>query len=209
MLVVGVDESGTGAFAGPFHVAAVAVDVVPFNSAIGRYLRDSKKLSDTKRRKACPLIREHARAYSVIEIPVWEINIGHRTAWRNGIARALQAVRTQLNGEPFNLIIDGLPDDGLIDLLRTNNPPPRFEEGADERFPPVMAAAILAKTARNDVMVGLASEFPEYGWEQNKGYGVPFHRKACEEHGVTKHHRRIKSLRRCKGYAPKGEWFEP
>lgn len=208
-LVVGVDESGTGAWAGPFHVAAVAVDVVPFNSAIGRYLKDSKKLSDVKRRKACPLIREHAVAHAVIEVPVWEINLGPKTAWRGAIAKALRGIRDQIGEKTeFNLLIDGPPDAELIKLVRIRNPVPRFEVEGDAKFPPIMAASILAKTARNDVMLGLSSEFPEYGWETNAGYGVPKHRAACKEFGVTQHHRRLKPLKRCKGYKPEGNWFD-
>lgn len=212
--VIGVDESGTGAFAGPFHVAAVAIDVLPFNKAIGRYLRDSKKLSDSKRRKAVPLIREHAAATSVIEVPVWEINLGPKTAWRIAISKALMEIKealgiTRETADEHTLLIDGMDDSGLLDLLRSGGwYHPRFEVEGDDKFPAIMAASILAKTARNDVMVGLSSEFPEYGWEQNKGYGVPAHREACFEHGVTKHHRRIKSLRKCKGYKPEGNWFD-
>lgn len=206
-LVVGVDESGTGAWAGPFHVGAVAVDPLPFNRAIGRYLRDSKKLNDAQRRKAAPLIREHAVAFAVVEVPVWEINLGLRTGWRIAISKALAEVRQQLGGQVFSLLIDGPEDDELIRLLSIANPPAHFEVEGDTRFPAVMAAAILAKTARNDAMVALSSEFPEYGWDQNAGYGVPYHRKACEQWGVTKHHRRIRQLKGCKEYRPTGEWF--
>ena len=208
-LVVGVDESGLGSWAGPFHVAAVAIDVVPFNREIGRYLKDSKALSDTKRRKAVPLIHEHAIAVAVVEVPVWEINLGPKTAWRGAISKALRSIREQLGeGAEYNLLIDGRPDGPLIKLLKIANPLPRFEVEGDTKFPAIMAASILAKTARNDVMVGLASEFPEYGWERNSGYGVPEHRQACREHGVTPHHRRLKPLKGCKGYKPKGEWFD-
>jgi len=212
--VIGVDESGTGAWAGPFHVGAVAVEVLPFNKAIGRYLRDSKKLSDTKRRKACPLIREHAAATSVIEVPVWEINLGPKTAWRIAISKALGEIKKSLGiereqADEHTLLIDGPDDDGLIKMLGSGGwYHPRFEVEGDDRFPAIMAASILAKTARNDAMVGLSSEFPEYGWERNAGYGTPEHKRACEEHGVTNHHRRIRRLRRYSGYVEKGNWFD-
>lgn len=212
--VIGVDESGLGAWAGPFHVGAVAAEVLPFNQAIGRYLRDSKKLSDSKRRAACPLIREHAVAVAVVEVPVWEIDLGPKTAWRIAISKALEQIKealgiTRETADEHSLLIDGPDDAGLIDLLRAGGwYHPRFEIEGDDKFPAIMAAAILAKTARNDAMIALSSEFPEYGWEQNAGYGVPLHRKACEEHGVTKHHRRIRNLRKCKGYKPEGNWFD-
>jgi ribonuclease HII len=212
--VIGVDESGTGAWAGPFHVGAVAVEVLPFNQAVGRYLRDSKKLSDAKRRAACPLIREHAAAVAVVEVPVWEIDLGPKTAWRIAISKALMQIKEALGitreaADEHSLLIDGPEDAGLIDLLRSGGwYHPRFEIEGDDKFPAIMAAAILAKTARNDCMVGLSSEFPEYGWDRNAGYGVPAHRAACEKYGVTKHHRRIRRLKRYKGYEPKGNWFD-
>lgn len=212
--VIGVDESGTGAWAGPFHVGAVAVEVLPFNKAIGRHLRDSKKLSDGRRRKACPLIREHAAAVSVIEVPVWEINLGPRTAWRIAISKALRGIKEALGiereqADEHTLLIDGPDDPDLITMLGSGGwYHPRFEVEGDDKFPAIMAASILAKTARNDCMVGLSSEFPEYGWERNAGYGTPEHKKACEEHGVTPHHRRIKRLKRYDGYKPKGDWFD-
>lgn len=212
--VIGCDESGTGAWAGSFHIAAVAVDVLPFNRAVGRHLKDSKALSDDKRRQAVPLITKNAIAHSVIEVPVWEIDLGHKTAWRLAISKALREIKQALNisredAHQHTLLIDGLDDYDLVSLLKTGGwRHPRFGEGLDERFPAVMAASILAKTARNDVMIGLSSEFPEYGWAQNKGYGVPRHREACWEFGVTKHHRRIKPLKKCKPYVPKEQWFE-
>lgn len=212
--VIGVDESGTGAWAGPFHVGAVAIEVVPFNSAIGRYLKDSKELSDDKRRKAVPLIQEHAVAHAVVEVPVWEIDLGPKTAWRGGISRALREIKEKLNiprelAQQHALLIDGPGDRALRDLLRAGGwLKPRFEVDGDAKFPAIMAAAILAKTARNDAMIALSSEFPEYGWERNAGYGTPEHKNACEMHGVTQHHRRIKRLKRYGGYKPKGNWFD-
>lgn len=212
--IIGVDESGTGSWSGPFHVGAVAVEVLPFNSAIGRYLRDSKKLSDIKRRKAVPLIHEHAAACAVVEVPVWEINLGPKTAWRIAISKALRKIKDTLGidreqAHEHTLLIDGLGDRDLQDILRSGGwTHPRFEVEGDDKFPAIMAASILAKTARNDVMVGLSSEFPEYGWERNSGYGTPEHRQACKEHGVTQHHRRIRGLERYKGYKPKGRWFD-
>lgn len=212
--VIGVDESGTGAWAGPFHVGAVAVEVLPFNQAVGRYLRDSKKLSDAKRRAACPLIRKHAAAVAVVEVPVWEINLGPKLAWRIAISKALMQIKEALGIEreqahEHMLLIDGTDDYDLTKMLGSGGwYNLRFKIEGDDKIPAIMAASILAKTARNDCMVGLSSEFPEYGWEQNAGYGTPAHREACEKYGVTKHHRRIRRLKRYKGYEPKGNWFD-
>lgn len=209
-VIIGVDESGLGAFAGPFHVAAVAIDVLPFNRAVGRYLRDSKKLSDAKRRKAVPLIKKHAIATSVIEVPVWKLEYGMRPAWRTAISKAVREVREQIGQQPHTLLIDGRSDPRLIRLLGVTDPRPRFEVEGDDKYPAIMAASILAKTARNDVMIALDSEYPEYGWQRNNGYGTSEHRKACQKYGVTKHHRNLKRLRMCKNYdsLEQVEWYE-
>jgi len=208
-VVVGCDESGLGAFAGPYHVGVVATEVIPFNSAIGRYLKDSKKLSDRKRRKAVPLIQKHAAAWSVQEVTLEAIRQDMRRAWRWAIVHAFMDVQKQLGGDPRTLIVDGTVDKLLMTMLHNITVTPlRFEKGADDKYPAVMAAAILAKTARNDAMVALAAEYPEYGWDRNAGYGTPEHIEACRQHGVTKHHRPIRSLQGFPGYAPKEEWFE-
>lgn len=208
-VVVGVDESGTGAFAGSFHVGVVAAEVIPFNSAIGRYLKDSKKLSDKKRRKAVPLIQQHAAAWSVREVTLNSIRQGQDRAWRWAIVHAFMDVQAQLGGDPRTLIIDGPVDKLLRTMLHNITATPlRFEKSADDKYPAVMAAAILAKTARNDTMVALAAEYPEYGWDRNAGYGTPEHIEACRKYGVTKHHRPIKSLQGLPEYAPREEWFE-
>lgn len=207
-VVIGADESGTGAFAGPVYTGAVATEVVPFNSAIGRYLRDSKKLSDAKRRRAVPLIQQHAIAWCVREAPVDAVNRDLRRAWRWAMLHAVMDVHERLGADPRTLIIDGPADKLLVNMLRNvTSAPLRFEPEADNKYPAVMAAAILAKTARNDAMVALSAECPEFGWERNAGYGTPEHIQACREHGVTKHHRKIRSLRGFCVYDPKPEWF--
>lgn len=207
-VVVGIDESGIGAWSGPFHIGVVVADVMLFNRQIGRYLRDSKKLSDQKRRKATPMIKEYAIATAVAEVPVNKINQGWKDAWRAGVLWALEKVQPRLSKLRYNLIIDGTEDDTLMQWLshRKYNEP-NFIVNADDRFPAVMAASIIAKTARNDAMIALSHEYPEFNWQQNAGYGTPQHRKACDEYGITPHHRKVRRLRGCKAYEPKAAWF--
>lgn len=207
-IVVGVDLSGEGSWAGPFHAGVVVVDVLTFNRKIGRYLRDSKKLSDQKRRKATPLIKEYAIATHVAEVPVEHINRGHKDAVRAGVLWALAGVKDALTKLQYNLIIDGARDSTLVRWLehRKYNDP-FFVVNADDRFPAVMAASIIAKTARNDAMIALSNDYPEFNWQQNAGYGTPQHRKDCKEYGITPQHRKIRRLRGYKRYEPKAAWF--
>jgi ribonuclease HII len=213
-LVIGCDESGTGAWAGPFYIGAVVCDVVSFNREIGRYLKDSKALSDVARRKLAPRIREHAIAHTSMEVGVPEIARGPRKAWRQGILLAVDALWFQLSKmgvslndrERATMILDGPVDTPLMQALKRLHPSPRFEIDADAKYPAVMAAAILAKTARNDAMLQLDGLYPEFDWKQNSGYGTAKHLAACREYGVTPHHRLITRLKGLKAYQRR-DWF--
>jgi ribonuclease HII len=210
VLIIGCDESGTGAIAGPFHVGVVACEVLPFNRSVGRYLKDSKKMSDLKRRAAVPLIQEAAVCYHVEEVRIDEIKKNHTKAWAWGIIRSLVRVLTKVGSEDHQIIIDGAPNSYLVKKMWGYGRRIRaqFMVEADQRIPAVMAAAILAKTARNDAMLELSHQYPVYGWERNAGYGTQEHLEACSRYGVTEQHRHIKRLRGLPRYTGNGSWFE-
>lgn len=211
--VIGVDESGTGAWAGPFMVGAVVCEVLTFNRTIGRDLNDSKKLSDSRRRALVPKIEEAAVASCVVTVPVERIAEDHRGAWRWGVWQAIKVVRRYVNRDcDYTVIIDGPVDGKLARTLRKKlklkGDALRFEEKADGRFPAVMGASILAKTHRNDAMIALDAEFPEFLWAKNAGYGVPAHMEACRKYGLTEHHRPIRTLEGLSSYTPRADWYE-
>lgn len=208
-VIVGLDECGTGAFVGPAHAGCVACDIVDFNRKVGRYLTDSKAMDEERRFRAAPVIKKYALSWHVAEAPLKEIAKDHKMAWRRAMFRAVRAVVHELGDDAeFSLIIDGDQDDFLDAKLRQHlDVDPIWQKKADTRFPAVMAAAILAKTTRDALMIELDSQFPEFGWAKNKGYGVPGHIEACEEHGITEHHRPIPRLRKFKPYDPKTTWY--
>jgi ribonuclease HII len=175
--VAGVDEAGRGPLAGPVSVAAVILD--PRRRIKG--LDDSKKLSEKKREALYPLIVERAVAWHVELVPIDEIdrlNILHATM--EGMRRALCALTPAA-------------DLARIDGNRLPRDLPCAAEaliGGDALEPAIMAASILAKVARDRLMVALHDEFPAYGFAVHKGYATSAHLRALAAHGPCSHHRR-------------------
>lgn len=192
MITIGVDESGTGAWAGPFTVCAIALH--ESDHAVLRHagVRDSKKISDEKRRNLVDMIVEHAIAGSCEFAEVEDIRKhGQKQAWRNAAAAAITQVANIIKGR---VVIDGLQDDGLKQMLSKIGVPIIFMVKADDAIPAVSAASIVAKTMRNDRMVQLHQRYPEYNWKQNAGYGSDEHQNAIESYGKTIWHRPVKNL---------------
>ena len=174
--ICGVDEAGRGPLAGPVCAAAV---ILPSHLELPG-LNDSKKLTDKKRRELYPLIKEQAIAYGIgfaSEEEIDEINILQATFL------AMQRAIDQLEGKAEFALIDGNreKDFGL---------PVMTVVKGDSRSASIAAASVLAKVARDDVMLAIAEEYPEYGFEIHKGYGTKAHYAALREHGASKIHRK-------------------
>ncbi len=176
-LVAGVDEAGRGPLAGPVAVAAVILDPQrPING-----LADSKALSEARREALAPLIREHALAWHVEWVEVAEIDrLNILRATLAGMARALRA----LQPAPAMALVDGnrLPPDLPC--------PARALVRGDAREPAIMAASILAKTARDALMRELDARHPGYGFARHMGYPTPEHLQALRRLGPCDAHRR-------------------
>ncbi len=174
-VICGVDEAGRGPLAGP--VCAAAVILPPHLEIPG--LTDSKKLTDKKRRELFPVIQEQALAYGIgfaSEKEIDEINILQATFL------AMQRALDQLTIRPELALIDGNreKDFGL---------PVRTVVKGDSLSANIAAASILAKVTRDDLMLEMAKEYPEYGFEIHKGYGTKAHYAALTEHGPCPIHR--------------------
>lgn len=192
--LIGIDESGTGSWAGPFCVAAV---VLPYHSKI-EGVKDSKQLSDKVRRKLCLKIDKEATYWAVQDVEVKDIEThGQGEAWCLAILALVQDVLDELKKMNIvygrtDVMIDGSMHHRLRDRICEHVQPGLrvyFEKKADSRHCSVAAASILAKTARNDVMNELHEQHPEYGWKKNAGYGTEEHSAALKKHGRTEHHR--------------------
>ena len=172
----GVDEAGRGPLAGPVCAAAV---ILPEHLQIPG-LTDSKKLTDKKRRELFPIIQEQAIAYGIglaSESEIDEINILQATFLAMG--RALE----QLSVRPALALIDGNreTDFGL---------PVKTVVKGDSLSANIAAASILAKVTRDNLMLELAQQYPEYGFDIHKGYGTKAHYEALRTYGPCPIHRR-------------------
>jgi ribonuclease HII len=194
-VVVGIDEVGRGALAGPLFVGAVTVRP---GSRPPRGLDDSKRLSADQRTSLVDPLRSWAQEWSLGIVSVAEIDEwGMRLALAIGATRALEGLRST----PTHALVDG-----PLNLLSatpqfrgraiTTCPPLTYETlpvtmivKGDQKSAAIAAAAVLAKVARDSMMVDLDRECSEYGWERNKGYGVPEHLESIRRVGVSVHHR--------------------
>ena len=180
LLLAGVDEAGRGPLAGPVVVAAVvfAPGRTPVNG-----LDDSKQLSAARREQLYPRIVERALAWQVVSIEVDEIdriNIYHATML--GMRRAIEGVIARVG--MLEAIVDGNALPGGLPC------PARAIVGGDASERAIMAASILAKVSRDRHMRELHARWPEYGFDEHKGYGTPAHREALRRHGPCPAHRR-------------------
>ncbi|MFZ2162014.1 MAG: ribonuclease HII [Sideroxyarcus sp.] len=176
ILICGVDEAGRGPLAGPVSAAAVILD--PANPIEG--LADSKKLSEKQRDRLAPIIRERALAWAVAYAEVDEIDeLNILQATLLAMKRAVQALHIQ----PQQVLVDGLycPQTGL---------PSQAIVKGDSKVAAISAASILAKTARDELMLKLHAQYPQYGFDGHKGYPTAAHIAALREYGVSDVHRR-------------------
>ena len=174
-IVCGVDEAGRGPLAGPVCAAAV---ILPPNIDIPG-LNDSKKLTDKKRRELFPVIKETAIAYGIgyaSHEEIDEINILQATYL------AMERALAQLSVKPELALIDG-------NRARDFGLPVRTVVKGDSLSASIAAASVLAKVSRDDLMLQLAEEYPQYGFEIHKGYGTKAHYEALRAHGPSPVHR--------------------
>lgn len=175
IVVAGIDEVGRGALAGPVTAAAVILGVDVAIEGID----DSKRLTSERRRSLDVSIRDRATSVNVAHVWPDQIDaIGIQQATRMAMLGALEPLRDVVN----HVIIDGLP-------VELGLPATAVVKG-DSRVAAVAAASIVAKVARDALMVELDSEYPGYGLAHNKGYGSPDHLECLAEHGPTRVHRR-------------------
>ncbi len=175
-LIAGIDEAGRGPLAGPVVAAAVILD--PRRPVDG--LRDSKLLTAAQRERLAEVIRERALAWAVAEAAVAEIdrlNILHATLV--AMARAVAALGIA-------------PEEAWIDGNRCPDLPcpTKAIVGGDRDVAAISAASILAKTARDAMLMELHVRYPLYGFAQNKGYSTKEHLVALARHGPCPEHRR-------------------
>ncbi len=185
--IIGIDEVGRGAFAGPVGVGGVIFDPQMSGSQkkelLGLGINDSKKLTAKKRLELSKMIKDIAISWNVSLISVEIINdIGIGKATFLGMRRVFEIIQSKLPSSNSYLLIDGfeipgfeIPQKGII--------------GGDGLSISIAAASIVAKVERDTLMERLGITSPQYGFEKHKGYGTRDHRESIQKFGLTPHHR--------------------
>lgn len=198
--VVGIDEVGRGAFAGPVVVGAVTFpkEIINFNiknlndeiHTLFTSINDSKLLSSSTREKLNILIKKYSVAFSIVSIGVPIINkIGIGKATFLAMTKSLEKIKEKLGNNTYALI-DGFCIPGLEKKWQ------KAIIKGDQKSISIAAASIIAKVFRDDLMKNLDKDYPVYGFYNNKGYGTSIHQKALFNHGLSKVHRTSFNLNR-------------
>lgn len=177
----GCDEAGRGCLAGSVYAAAV---ILPPDYHSER-LNDSKKLTARQRYALRQDIERDAVAWAVGVVTPQEID---QINILNASILAMHRALDQLQVRPEAIIVDGNRFKPYRDLPHTT-----IVKG-DGKYLSIAAASILAKTYRDDEMIRLAQEYPDYDWQHNMGYPTRKHREAIRQHGITPYHRRTFNL---------------
>lgn len=175
-IVCGVDEAGRGPLAGPVYAAAV---ILP-DGLDDLGINDSKKLSEKKREALFDVICEKAIAYGIgtaSETEIDEINI------LNAAFLAMKRAVEAMSVKPDLVLVDGnrKPNTGYEEITLVKG---------DSKSISIAAASILAKVSRDRYMKELSAKYPEYKFEQHKGYGTKLHYEMIEKYGILPDHRR-------------------
>ncbi len=181
LIEAGCDEAGRGCLAGSVYAAAVILPPDYQNEL----LNDSKKLTAKKRYTLREEIERDAIAWAVGIVTPEEID---KINILNASFLAMHRALDQLKVRPEVVIVDGNRFKPYQDL-----PSATIVKG-DGKYLSIAAASILAKTYRDDYMLSLAEEYPQYDWQSNMGYPTKKHRQAIREHGITPFHRKSYNL---------------
>lgn len=176
LLEAGCDEAGRGCLAGAVFAAAVILPQDFYHP----WLNDSKQLSERQRDQLRPIIEQESIAWAVAEVSAAEIDrINILKSSLLAMHRALDALATR----PQFILVDGnrflpYPDTPHLCVIK-----------GDGKYASIAAASVLAKTHRDEAMLRLHADYPQYQWQQNKGYPTAAHREAIRQHGISPWHR--------------------
>ena len=195
VIEAGCDEAGRGPLAGSVFAAAVIFDPQLLGKEEHRawleMLNDSKQLTEKERLVLRPLIEQHAKAWAVVEVTAEEIDrINILKASILGMQRALD----RLTIRPEHIIVDGnkwkpyIPEGEVMEI------PARTVVKGDGKYLSIAAASVLAKTYRDEYMMRLHEQYPQYHWDTNMGYPTKAHYEAIRKYGITPYHRKTFKL---------------
>ncbi len=188
-VVIALDEVGRGALAGPVAVGAAVVDAAVLRTDIPSGLRDSKLIPERRRPEAARRAEEWVRASGVGWAEAGDVDAqGIIRALGLAASRAILSVAATI--DPGSRVVVLL--DGNHDYVSAVHPTPllvRTAIKADRDCAAVSAASVIAKVARDQLMIAAHTQYPPYSWERNKGYASAEHRAAIREWGLSPLHR--------------------
>ena len=180
-LIAGIDEVGKGCLFGPVFAGAVILSKENELKLQSKGLKDSKKLNPQQRKILIPLIKENSIGWALGQASAREIDsMGIRKATEKAMMRAI---------EKFSISPDLILVDGILPL-RSWEGKQQTQVRGESHFPCIAAASVLAKEARDQLIMRLASTYNLYALEKNKGYGTKIHRTNLIKAGPTRLHRK-------------------
>jgi len=195
VIEAGCDEAGRGPLAGSVFAAAVVIDPNLVEKEEHQewlaMLNDSKQLTDKQREYLRPLIEQHAGAWAVVEVTAEEID---RINILNASIIGMQRALNRLTLRPQHIIVDGnkwkpyIPEGEVMEI------PARTVVKGDGKYLSIAAASVLAKTYRDEYMMKLHQQYPQYHWDTNMGYPTKAHYEAIRQYGITPYHRKTFKL---------------
>lgn len=187
--IIGVDEVGRGAFAGPVVVGAV---IFSKNVKISDGINDSKLLSPQNREKLDKEIRKCAQFYSIAQVGLSVINkVGIGKATSIAFRKVLRNALSKLKNGRIYVLCDGFHTKYARGIGLKNQ---KAIIKGDRKSISIAAASIIAKVYRDDLMRSLHEKYPRYHFDKNKGYGTKDHQAAIKKHGLSKIHRKSFNL---------------
>ena len=195
VIEAGCDEAGRGPLAGSVFAAAVVLDPDIITNQLHTHwlemLNDSKQLTEKERIFLRPLIEQYAMAWAVVEVTVEEIDqINILNASILGMQRALD----RLTIRPQHIIVDGNKWKPYIPKGEVMEIPACTIVKGDGKYLSIAAASVLAKTYRDEYMLRLHEQYPQYHWDTNMGYPTQAHYEAIRKYGITPYHRKTFKL---------------
>lgn len=189
----GCDEAGRGPLAGSVFCATVILDPERVSDVPEfAWLNDSKQLTEKQREALRPVIEHEAVSWAVVEVTAQEID--ERNILQCSIL-GMQRALDKLAVRPQHILVDGnkwkpyVPEGELMAI------PADTVVHGDATYLSIAAASVLAKTYRDDYMLRLHNEYPQYGWDNNKGYPTAEHYEALKKYGPTPYHRMTFNLK--------------
>ena len=193
LIEAGCDEAGRGPLAGSVFAAAVILDPERVNEIPEfAWLNDSKQLTEKQREALRPVIEKEAISWAVVEVTAQEID--ERNILQCSIL-GMQRALDQLSIRPQHILVDGnkwkpyVPEGELLEI------PADTVVHGDATYMSIAAASVLAKTYRDDYMLKLHEQYPQYHWDSNKGYPTADHYAALKQYGPTPYHRKTFNLK--------------